>query len=105
MIKNQIDQNTFGNIRACYALVKILNESFTKRDANKILCLVEKMTKHYRETLNLGGSKSYFCYLVKNDYEDKIQSLLDKLIMFDYPKIGSLLNNINSYFYKKTMKD
>jgi len=106
MIKNQIDLDTFGNTKACYALVKILNDpkKILAKDVNKILSIIEKMTKHYKEASKLAESKSYFCALIKNDYITKIEFFVDHL-PYDIinSRIESLMKNINLYYCKKTI--
>ena len=100
-MKKEIDLDSFGNTKACYALVKILNDpkKILTKDVNKILSLIEKMTKHYKEASKLGENKYYFCSLIKNDYITKIEFLVDHSSYFDINfKFESLLKNINLYY-------
>lgn len=105
-MKNQINLDTFGNTKACHALVKILNDpkKILAKDVNKILSIIEKITKHYKEASKLVESKSYFCALIKNDYISKIEFFIDHL-SYDLvnSRIESLMKNINSYYCKKTI--
>lgn len=108
-MKKEIDLDTFGNTKACYALVKILNDpkKILTKNVNKILSLIEKMTKHYKEASKLGESKSYFCALIKNDYITKVEFFVDYYLSYDIinSRIESLMKNINSFYYKKTIKE